>query len=79
MTQRYAFCEGVHAGSGSRWHIRQLDARESVLMRGGGIRTGSLCGHVKPPHGWDLAVDLTEHHLGHACPECVALYRESYR
>ena len=74
---RFAFCEAVSAGSLSRWHIRELHEHERVLMTGGGVRTGSLCGHVKPRAGWDLAVPISEHHLTHACPDCVQIYRET--
>ncbi|MBU3935803.1 hypothetical protein KJ909_03960 [Patescibacteria group bacterium] len=70
----YAFCESVAAGSQSRWHIRPLTKVGPKL--GGGIDMPSLCGHVKPPQGWDLTVPVEEHHLSHACPECVVKYQE---
>lgn len=76
MKTRYAFCEAVTAGSQSRWHIRPLT--KVGLKLGGGVDTPSLCGHVKPPYGWDLYVKIDEeHHLPYACPECVKLYREA--
>ena len=27
--------------------------------------------------GWDLDVDITEHHLRHSCPDCVRLYKDA--
>lgn len=69
----YAFCESVHASGLSPWHIRTIDP-EKGLKLGGGIYSDSLCGHVH--HGWDLNVVITEHHLGHSCPECVRAFRE---
>ena len=65
----YAFCESVHAGSASRWHIRKLAAKGRKC--GGGIDTNSLCGHVKAPMGWDLEVKITEKQLTGCCPQCV--------
>jgi hypothetical protein len=71
----YAFCESISAGPQSKWHIRVL-SREGVKL-GGGLDTASLCGHVKSPYGWDLDVELFEHHLANsACKDCVALYRK---
>lgn len=70
----YSFCEPATATSHSRWHIRELTPVGRKL--GGGVDTKSLCGHVVPPYGWDLEVGITEHHLTHACPECVAAYRQ---
>lgn len=69
---RYVFCESVHASGTSPWHIRKLT--EAGLKLGGGIDTGSLCGHVEAGRGWDLAVEITAHHLAHACKECVENY-----
>lgn len=69
--KRYSFCENVHAVT-SFWHIRKLTKEGQKF--GGGVDTGSLCGRVKAPHGWDLNVELTIHHLKHACPKCVDLY-----
>jgi hypothetical protein len=71
----YSFCESVTANVTSPWHIRKLTAAGKKL--GGGIDTESLCGLVK--RGWDLGVEITEHHLGHACKECVKLYKEQVR
>jgi len=77
----YAFCEPVYASASGRWHIRKVEGR---LYLGGGIDTPSLCGKVKPfgPEygalgGWDLNVKITEHHLGHCCPDCVKAYQEA--
>jgi len=81
-TSGYAFCESVHAGPTSPWHIRQLT--QVGLKLGGGIDSASLCGHLMPQGvrvgerlgggGWDLSVVITEHHLSHACQRCAAAY-----
>lgn len=79
----YSFCESV-TGIGP-WHIRPLS--EKGRKCGGGIDTATLCGRVSPSGekrpdgkpgfgGWDLEVEITEHHLGHACPQCVEEYRK---
>ena len=71
----FSFCEGVWATSGSPWHIRKLTDQGQKL--GGGIDTPSLCGRVGPPktNGWDLEVELTEHHLEHnSCKICKEIY-----
>lgn len=67
----FSFCESVHAGPSSPWHLRRLTVNGRKL--GGGIDTRSLCSAVEV--GWDLAVEITEHHLSHACPRCVSEYR----
>jgi hypothetical protein len=71
----YSFCEPVWASSISRWHIRKVPSGEA-LKTGGGITTAGLCGTPSVRTGWDLEVPIDEHHLGHACPRCVAAYRE---
>ncbi len=69
----YAFCEAVTASGRSPWHIRKV---RSQLYLTGGVDTKSLCGHVTPRlGGWDLDVRITEGHLKHACPRCVAAYK----
>jgi hypothetical protein len=68
----FSFCESVWATSSSRWHIRILS--QVGRKPSGGIDTPFLCG-TKVPHGWDLNVEITEHHLAHTCPLCVAHYR----
>jgi hypothetical protein len=85
MAPRYSFCESVHATGLGPWHLRKLTAAGQKL--GGGIDTASLCDHVRPQGqlggdknlrgggGWDLAVEITPHHLTHACPRCVAIYQ----
>jgi len=73
----FSFCESVTASGSSPWHIRQLTNEGKKL--GGGIDTTSLCGHVKPPYGWDLAVPITEYHLVHACTDCVTKYRKEVK
>lgn len=64
----YSFCESIHAGSASPWHIRVIPAGESKKL-GGGITTTSLCGIV--PRGWDLALAFDEAHFTHTCTHCV--------
>ncbi len=66
----FSFCESVYAVSNGPWHLRRLD--DSGRKLGGGITTNSLCGLVT--RGWDLNVDITEHHLKHSCKRCVAEY-----
>lgn len=69
-TQILSFCESVAAGGGSRWHLRWLDA--SGTKYGGGITTSALCGHPKAPHGWDIPVSITAHHLQeNTCRACL--------
>jgi hypothetical protein len=66
----YSFCESIHAGARSPWHIRKLTSAGPKL--GGGIDTKSLCGNVE--RGWDLNVEITQYHLTHACTECCTSY-----
>jgi hypothetical protein len=69
----YSFCESSYAGPRALWHIRELTARGKML--GGGIDTGSLCGHPKVREGWDINVEITAFHLAkNCCPKCAALY-----
>jgi len=75
----YAFCESIHAGSNSLWHIRKY---EGALKLGGGIDTPSLCGHVKPEvGGWDIAhihshwLHDPKNPMGQTCPECLRQYK----
>jgi hypothetical protein len=64
----YAFCETVHAGPLSKWHIRKLT--EKGLKLTGGADTKSLCGIEV---AWDLRVEITAHHLEKsACTKCAA-------
>jgi len=70
MGTTYSFCETPYAGSLSKWHIRELTSVGQKL--GGGADTPSLCGRKV---AWDLKVDITEHHLSHACPSCAKLYK----
>ena len=67
----HAFCESVHAQARSPWHIRMLT--EAGPKFGGGADTKALCERVV---AWDLNVDITEHHLGHSCTQCVEIYRQ---
>jgi hypothetical protein len=75
----FSFCESVAAGPRSLWHIRRLT--EKGYKYGGGIDTGSLCGHVKEKGGWDLhEVDIDVHHLEkNTCGECRRKYLETPR
>lgn len=68
----YSFCEGVHASGYSRWHIRRLTGAGRKLS--GGIDTKSLCDHVET--GWDISVEITEHHLLNVCSACTKIYRQ---
>lgn len=72
---KFSFCESQWASSSSRWHIRQLTAIGKKT--GGGIDTGSLCGHVKAHHGWDLEVDVETSGIDMTtivCRVCVLAY-----
>ena len=69
----YSFCESIHAGSNSRWHIRPL--LYGVRRLGGGIETEGLCGRPEKGKGWDLDVEITDHHLTHCCPKCAEIFR----
>ncbi len=42
-------------------------------MFGGGADTIALCGRVV---AWDVAVDLTKHHLSHCCKKCLEQFME---
>jgi len=68
----YAFCEAVTASGSSPWHIRELTPAGKKLS--GGVDTPSLCGHVRPPYGWDLTpvVNLT---ITRACRRCADVLR----
>jgi len=53
-------------------------------MFGGGIDTGSLCGIVSPPNGWDVDVRVTENSTSgsfvlNICPHCLVILRETRR
>lgn len=65
----YKFCESRWATSTSPWHIRALTDKGPKY--GGGADTPSLC-DLKV--AWDVDVDITNHHLTHACSPCVAAY-----
>jgi hypothetical protein len=70
----FSFCESAYVTGVSPWHIRKLTAQGRKL--GGGVDTGSLCGRVRPPYGWDLNVEVSGQHLKHACVGCVDLYKQ---
>lgn len=67
----YSYCESVHAGGLSPWHIRKLD--RAGLRLGGGITTNSLCGRVA--RGWDLNVPMGLAHDKHTCRDCLIEFR----
>lgn len=74
-SEDYCFCEPTTAVF-NNWHIRRLD--DTGKHTGGGITTPSLCGMVKPltvggMGGWDVSVDITQHHGEHNCQECWKL------
>lgn len=66
----YSYCESIHAGPLSPWHIRKLTGGRKL---GGGITTNSLCGRVA--QGWDLSVPIALGHDRHTCRECLSEYR----
>ena len=69
---KFSFCESIHAGPKSPWHIRKLTEKGKKL--GGGIDTKSLCNVVNL--GWDLEVDINPFHLEHTtCKKCLEVYR----
>jgi len=69
-TQRVlSYCESVHAGPLSRWHLRWLD--EAGPKFGGGITTGCLCGHVKAREGWDVNVAIDARNISETAPTCL--------
>lgn len=68
----YSFCESSAASGRSPWHIRQLTA--AGKKPGGGADTPSLCDLEM---AWDVEVEITEHHLSHACRACVAVLTEA--
>jgi len=72
MTDRFSFCKSVYAKARSPWHIRKVT--DVGCKSGGRIDTPSLCGRVKQRQGWDLDVEISEHHLRHACKDCVEEY-----
>jgi hypothetical protein len=69
-TTEYSFCEGVHSGPNSKWHIRKLSDIGRKL--GGGADTLSLCGKQVP---WDMKVEVTYYHLNNnSCKKCLEEY-----
>jgi hypothetical protein len=69
--RKYMFCETATAGSRTPWHIRLISPTGPKY--GGGADTPALCGTEV---AWDLAVEITNHHLTHACPQCVQAYQQ---
>lgn len=74
----YAFCESIAAGPLARWHIRRLSKVGPKYS--GGIDTNGLCGWPKSTNdgggGWDVRVELVEHHLARCCQRCAEAYRQ---
>lgn len=66
VARSFCFCETVTASSSSRWHIRKLTANGQKFT--GGADSPSLCGRTV---AWDLNVQITKHHISHACVDCV--------
>ena len=69
---QYSFCEGIAAGSASRWHIRKLSPQGQKI--GGGADTPSLCGRKM---AWDLKPPITPRILQDStavCRECARHY-----
>lgn len=65
MNENLSFCESINATGTSPWHIRKLTS--NGLKLGGGADTKSLC-NIEVC--WDLAVEITNHHLSHCCQRC---------
>lgn len=65
---KYSYCETVHAGPFSLWHIRPLSSIGRKL--GGGADTKSLCGKTV---SWDRPMDVSRD--VEACRSCLAVYR----
>lgn len=66
----FSFCETVTAGPTTPWHIRELTGEGRKPS--GGADTPALCSRVV---AWDLEVEITAHHLTHACKACVEKYK----
>ena len=74
-SNKFSFCESVHAGSHSRWHIRRLS--DAGRKTGGGIDTSSLCGRLTTKiSGWDINVEIRPASLQSACPDCEREYHK---
>lgn len=74
-SENYSFCESSTACR-NHWHIRKLDSSGKHIN--GGITTPSLCNQVKPINegglgGWDVSVDITQHHGENNCKQCFEL------
>ncbi len=80
MGLEFAFCESVSASGSSPWHIRPLEVTPA-LRPTGGVDTSSLCGHVRPPSGWDINVRFssTTAKQVHICSRCRDLYEDYLR
>jgi hypothetical protein len=74
MSHKFSLCESVSASGHSPWHIRELSKNDRLKLSGG-IDTGSLCGTVKTPYGWDLKHEVDEF-IGNdcICKTCKAFY-----
>lgn len=72
--KRYSFCESLWAGSQSPWHIR-IVPEGAELKTGGGIQTGSLCGHVDAGKGWDLEIEVASWGPDHVCKKCYEAFK----
>lgn len=70
-TPAYSFCETVHAGAATPWHIRELTAIGRKL--GGGADTLALCGTKV---SWDVTAPVDGPALASACTRCIEIYRK---
>jgi hypothetical protein len=73
---KLSLCESVTASSISPWCIRVLTKEGKKL--GGGVDTASLCGRVRPPMGWDLALDFEEYMArggSKVCKRCLEAWK----
>lgn len=68
----FAFCETVTAGPTTPWHIRDLGPGGVLYLSGIPLGGVAICGRKV---AWDLSVEITEHHLSHACRQCVEAFR----
>lgn len=70
----FSYCESIHASGSSPWHIRRLTDVGRRLS--GGIDTPSLCGHVRPPKGWDLVRGPADDkiRMPHVCVKCFDIW-----
>lgn len=71
----WAFCEPVWVTGPDPWHIRRV-GKGGLKLSGGADAPLCFAGRDWI-NGWDLDVDITPEHLEHACPRCVARYKQA--